>query len=211
MATRKRIKTLYQRAVEARGKGRWRESFVLLRGAAADPNDHLARYDLAEWYLEGCRAPDGSVILRRNPARAVRLLESAARAGASDAYLTLANCYSDGQGVRRSRARADYWYRRGVKAGDPRAAFNLAVERRLAGDWRGERRWLTRAAAMGDREALVVLAVRCLMKRGRWMPSARRTLANAVRSDIEEVLHLVRPLGLDCDAVLHLISRDVRE
>jgi hypothetical protein len=50
------------------------------------------------------------------------------------------------------------WYRRAARAGDPMAAWNLAMSYRLRGNRRRYLTWVRAAAALGDEEAGEVLA-----------------------------------------------------
>lgn len=199
---------LYGRAISARKRNRWHESFTLLRRAAARKEAHLARYDLAEWYLEGYKDRRGKVVLRRNLPVAVRLLRSAAEAGLTDAYLTLANCYASGIGVSRDFRSAARWYRAGARAGDADAAFNLSVEYRLAGNRRSELRWLRRASLIGSHDARVLLAIAEL--RGRTSAVSRkrahRTLNAAWRRDARDVLEILRSVGLSRQDVRAMLT-----
>jgi len=77
----------------------------------------------------------------------------AARLGNAEAQVNLANLYDDGVRYDDLFRRSRYWYKRAWRSGRPEGAYNLAVAFRLRGNSAQERRWLVRAAAMGDEDA----------------------------------------------------------
>src|SRR4051812_8855399 len=59
--------------------------------------------------------------------QAFRLMLAAAKLGDAGAQVNVANYFDHGQGVRRNRAKAFYWYRRAYRRGDTTAAHNIAI------------------------------------------------------------------------------------
>jgi hypothetical protein len=141
---------------EAKQSGATREYFRLLQQAAKAGNVR-ALSDLGEWLLEGCEDRAG-VVLRRSPRRAVGLLVRAADAKDTMALIALGNCLADGIGIPRDPLAAEKCFRVGARAGSAAAALNLAAVLRARRHYANERRWLKRAAALGDLLAPLLLA-----------------------------------------------------
>jgi TPR repeat protein len=148
---------LLERANQAIAARRLSVYVSLLKRAARLGNPE-AKENLAAWYLEGLRTQTGRVVLRRSPGRAVALLVEAAEEHNPLAQFSLAYCFDLGIGVRRNPLVAAVWYRKAANRGISYAAANLAVLCRQQGDFRGERRWLARAARLGDEHAQLELA-----------------------------------------------------
>ncbi len=88
---------------------------------------------------------------------AMRLYAMAASTGYTPAQVNLGNLLDD-KAVPRRPAEAIYWYKRAVKGGEPRAAWNLAMHHRRLGSRRWYVHWLTVAATMGEEDARSALA-----------------------------------------------------
>ncbi len=89
---------------------------------------------------------------------AFRLFLRGARAGDSSCQLNVGYLYDVGRGVRRSRERALYWYRKGARRREGAAASNIATLYRDEGRPRLAARWFEKAVAWGDFDALLGLA-----------------------------------------------------
>jgi hypothetical protein len=89
---------------------------------------------------------------------AFRLFHKAARAGHRASWLNVAYCFSVGLGVRRSRERALFWYRKAVKKGDGAAATSIGMVYRDEGRPRLAARWFRKAVLLGYTDALLDLA-----------------------------------------------------
>lgn len=155
---------------------RWDEYFARLRAAARRGNAD-AQEQLGAWYLEGFNEASGQVVLRRSPKRALSLLESAAAGGNTSALFALGCCFDLGDGVARDPARAEQYYRQAARRGESLAALNLAVLYREKGDLRAAERWLRRAEAFGEPDA--VLELGRMAMRNRW--TTRRSHAAVAR------------------------------
>jgi TPR repeat protein len=82
----------------------------------------------------------------------------AARQGDSRAQLSVGYLYDTGRGVSRSRAQAMVWYRRAARKGEPAAANNIGTLYRDEGQLRLAIRWFSKAAELGDQDALLEMA-----------------------------------------------------
>ncbi|PTL77132.1 tetratricopeptide repeat protein [Vitiosangium sp. GDMCC 1.1324] len=89
---------------------------------------------------------------------AFRLFHEAARAGHQASWLNVGYCFDVGRGVRRSRERALFWYRKAVSKGDGAAANNIGTMYRDEGRPRLAARWFQKAVSLGDTGALLHLA-----------------------------------------------------
>jgi TPR repeat protein len=89
---------------------------------------------------------------------AFRLFYKAARAGDRASWLNVGYCFDVGLGVRRSRQRALFWYRKAVSKGDGSAANNIGTMYRDEGRPRLAARWFLKAVSLGDTDALLNLA-----------------------------------------------------
>jgi len=87
---------------------------------------------------------------QRRYRQAFRLLLKAGRKGESAAFLNLGHAYDVGEGIRKSKRKALYWYARALDAGDTAAAHNIATVYRDRGDVVRAIRWLLRAVALGE-------------------------------------------------------------
>jgi TPR repeat protein len=89
---------------------------------------------------------------------AFRLFLEAARAGDRASWLNVGYCFHLGKGVRRSRQRALFWYRKAVSKGDGSAANNIGTMYRDEGRPRLAFRWFLKAVSLGDTDAFLNLA-----------------------------------------------------
>lgn len=183
----------------AQGRISLREYFTRLRLATRE-GDALAQEALGAWLLEGARSRSGKVLLRRNAKSAVEFLKQASAKGLATAQFRLACCYDTGEGVRRNLRRARQLYERAAAQGMSEAAVNIAVLCRQGNDRRGEKRWLSRAIAMGDIDAEVQLArlelaSRCdSIRRRRWRDRLRQ-IAKTSTPEGEDAAALLLDLG----------------
>jgi len=106
---------------------------------------------------------------------AFRALKRLAESGDQGAFHMLGYLYDLGEGTRRNRKRAMYWYLRSYGTGRAESANNIATIYRDAGRSRLEFEWYKRAAALGDGDACVEVAIRYLSGKG-----VRRSLSTAV-------------------------------
>jgi TPR repeat protein len=115
---------------------------------------------------------------------AFRALKYWAEQEDASAFHMLGFMYDVGQGTRRSRARAIYWYKRAYSCGESIAASNLATIHRDSGQPRLEFDWYKRAADLGDGDALVEVGIRYLSGKGvqRNVLKATKCFATALRS-----------------------------
>jgi len=95
-----------------------------------------------------------------------RILKRLGEGGDESAFHMLGYCYDVGEGTRRNRKLAMYWYTRGYRAGRAASASNLATVYRDMGRSKAEFTWYQRAAAMGDGDALLEVAIRYLSGKG---------------------------------------------
>lgn len=86
---------------------------------------------------------------------AFRLFQSAANLGHVCSQNCLGLCFDIGRGVRRSRAKAMYWYRKALRGGDDCAPTNIGTIYRDDGRPRLALRWFKKAVAMGNYDALL--------------------------------------------------------
>ena len=89
---------------------------------------------------------------------AFRLFHEAARAGHRASWLNVGYCFDVGRGVRRSRERALFWYRKAAKKGNGAAATGIGTVYRDEGRPRLAARWFLKAVSLGDTDALLDLA-----------------------------------------------------
>jgi TPR repeat protein len=89
---------------------------------------------------------------------AFRLFQEAARAGHQASWLNVGYCFDVGLGVRRSRERALFWYRKAAKAGDGAAANSIGTVYRDEGRPRLAARWFLKAVSLDEADALLDLA-----------------------------------------------------
>ena len=113
----------------------------------------VRRMELEMKFNEACAHLDAG----RNR-EAFRLLQEAAWAGHVASLLNLGYCFDVGRGVRRSRDRALFWYRKAVSKGDGAAANNIATIYRDEGRPRLAARWFQKAVSLGATDALLELA-----------------------------------------------------
>lgn len=97
---------------------------------------------------------------KANPRKYFRLLRTLLATGHADAGLmaTLANLYSDGQGVRRSRSQALRWTKRAWRSGLSIAALNFGIDEAKSSRTNSAVKWFRRAIALGDVDAPLHLA-----------------------------------------------------
>ena len=89
---------------------------------------------------------------------AFRLFHEAARAGHRASWLNLGYCFDAGRGVRRSRERALFWYRKAASKGDGSGANNIGTVYRDEGRPRLAARWFRKAVLLGATDSLLDLA-----------------------------------------------------
>jgi TPR repeat protein len=115
--------------------------------------DGVRRMDLEMKFNEACAHLDAG-----NHRAAFRLFQQAARAGHRASWLNLGYCFDGGRGVRRSRERALFWYRKAASKGDGSAANNIGTVYRDEGRPRLAARWFQKAVSLGATDALLNLA-----------------------------------------------------
>jgi TPR repeat protein len=93
---------------------------------------------------------------------AVQLLLKAAKAGNLSAQLNLGVHLATGKGVRPSREKALYWYKRAASRGYAAAASNVGCIYRDQRRARLALRWFEKAVALGDHDAMLEVAKLCL-------------------------------------------------
>jgi TPR repeat protein len=120
---------------------------------------------------------------RGDPKTAFRIIREWALAGDETAIQNLGYMYDRGEGTRRSRSQAMYWYRRSYRRGSSASASNIATIYRDEGKARLAFAWYKRAAVMGDGDAEVEVARRytsgdgVAKHRGRAMAALKRALS----------------------------------
>ena len=117
---------------------------------------------------------------RGQPRAAFRVLLRAARRGDAGAFVNLGFVYDTGTGVRPSKAKAMYWYRRAVKRGHSAGAHNIATIFRDRGATSRAKLWLRRAIALGDSGSNILLGQILLAERD---PQSALACFGAVGSD----------------------------
>src|SRR5262245_44904159 len=95
-----------------------------------------------------------------DPRTAFQIIHGWALAGDETAIQNLGYMYARGEGTRRNRAKAMYWYRLSYRLGSSASASNIATIYRDEGKSRLASAWYRRAAALGDGDAEVELAER---------------------------------------------------
>ncbi len=134
-------------------KRKYQRDLAALRKRAA-AGDVSAMDDLGLWLLDGLQDRQGRSVVRRNPAAALRLFQSAVdESGGKEGAFSLGYAYDNGLGTKPSRLLALYWYRRAARNGSSTAAFNIATVYRDFYDFRTMFRWWVRAAKMDDGDA----------------------------------------------------------
>jgi TPR repeat protein len=81
---------------------------------------------------------------------AFRLMLASVKLGNTGAQINVGNYYADGKGVRRSRSKALYWYKRAYRRGDSCAAHNIGILWRDEGKLQRALYWFFRAVSLGD-------------------------------------------------------------
>jgi TPR repeat protein len=112
---------------------------------------------------------------------AVQLLLRAARAGNLSAQLNLGSHLAEGKGVRQSREKALYWYKRAAGRGYAAAASNVGCIYRDERRTKLALRWFEKAVALGDDDAMLEVAKICLVATGD-VKRAKRLLAKVLSS-----------------------------
>jgi TPR repeat protein len=161
--------------------------------------------DLALTLSEGIQDRNGRSLVRRNPVRAVQLLRRAAEQGDVTGQGALGYAYDVGQGVRRDTRLALRWYRSASRQGSTVAMANIATVYRDQGKLALAHRWLLRAVAAGDGDAMVAAGYGLLhgIGVGRNIVKGRLLLRRAVRSRYisaygrEEALYLLAVSFID--------------
>jgi TPR repeat protein len=113
--------------------------------------------------------------------QAVPLLLRAAKAGNLSAQVNLGHHLYTGKGVRRSREKALYWYKRAARRGDAAAASNIGCIYRDEHRIKLALRWFEKAVALGLDDAMLEIAKLCLGPLGD-AKRARRMLARVLTS-----------------------------
>jgi TPR repeat protein len=90
--------------------------------------------------------------------RAFACLLRASQLGDSSSQVNLGNFYALGTGTRKDLEKAAYWYKRAYRSGDSTGAFNLAIDKRNAGNKRSAIIWFKKALDMRYGEAAAELA-----------------------------------------------------
>lgn len=136
------------------------------------------RGEAEECFRRACQLLD-----QGRPKQAFRLFHTAASLGHASSQLDLGVLYDEGRGVKPSKARAMYWYRRALKNGSPSAAHNIGTLYRDSGRDNLALRWFRRSLKNGDDDALLEIAKVHLKKpNGARIRSARKQLAMAAES-----------------------------
>lgn len=123
----------------------------------------------------GCLYRDGGP-----PRLAASWFRRAVELGRLDAQTSLGHCYDVGTGVRPSRQKALYWYRKAAVRGNCSAANNIGTVYRDAGRPRIALRWFQKAVALGDAHSLLNIA-KLFLGPLRDPEQARRALARLAR------------------------------
>ena len=116
--------------------------------------------------------------------QAFRAFLAAARRGEEGAFLTLGYAYDTGRGVRPSKRKAVYWYRRALAAGDSAGAHNIGTVFRDRGNHVAAARWFSRAIALGNTGSNLELGQ--LLLNGVGQPFEALAAFRAVGSDESE-------------------------
>lgn len=111
---------------------------------------------------------------------AFRLMLAAAEAGATPAFRIVAQFYDDGEGVRRNKRAALYWYRLAYYDGDGAAANNIGCIWRDRDNFTRALFWFQRAVELGDADANLNIA-KIYLRKGR-LDEAARYLEKTSRS-----------------------------
>jgi len=93
-----------------------------------------------------------------NLQEAFKVFLRASRLGNPQAQVNLANMYDSGDGVEQDREVAAHWYKLAIRKKVPEAAYNLAVSYQQQGKTKWSKYWFSRAAEMGDEDAMAELA-----------------------------------------------------
>lgn len=112
---------------------------------------------------------------------AVHLLLRAASAGNLSAQLNLGFHLATGRGIRQSKEKALYWYKRAAGRGYAAAASNVGCIYRDERRAKLALRWFEKAVALGDDDAMLEVAKLCLRVMGD-AQRARRLLAKILSS-----------------------------
>jgi TPR repeat protein len=113
---------------------------------------------------------------------AFRQLKRLAEANDEAAYFMLGYLYDSGEGTRRSKKKAMFWYLKSFSLGNSSAATNIATIYRDARDPVREFEWYCRAAELGDGDADLEVAIRLLSGKG-------------VRSNVKLAIMHLRSVG----------------
>lgn len=121
---------------------------------AAEEGSPLAMTAWGELLLAGA-------LVHKDVAQSARWFQRAAEGGDVSGMSFLAQAYDRGWGVPADPAKALVWWGRAAEGGDPKSMTHVAAALLKKGPSRDERaaeRWLRRAIAAGDSEALLVFA-----------------------------------------------------
>ena len=141
---------------------------------------------------------------RGKPKAAFRIIREWALAGDETAIQNLGYMFDRGEGTKRDRNQAMYWYRRSYRRGSSTSASNIATVYRDEGRPHLAFTWYKRAAAMGDGDAEVEVAKRYLngegvaRHHGRALAALRRAVATpfitpAMREEAAQLLRQLDP------------------
>jgi uncharacterized protein len=89
---------------------------------------------------------------------AFRLCLAGAKAGNLSCQLNVGNLYDDGNGTKRNRVAALYWYKRAYRRGDLCAANNIGIMWRNEGKTKRALSWFRTAVRLGDEDANLEIA-----------------------------------------------------
>lgn len=166
-------------------------------GSQRKAGSPLARKERAptdEWFKAADALWD-----RHRPKEAFRLFLKAAKAGDGGSQLNVGFCYDVGRGVRKSRSRAMYWYRRALRRGETVAAVNIGIIYRDEGRPRLAVRWLEKAVRFGHDDAMLDLAKLYLgplddLTKAKWLLTKVASSKNVCVDAEEQAQKLLRRL-----------------
>lgn len=139
----------------------WTPGHIRNLREAARKDDANALVTLGEFYSDGLRHPDGTVLVRRNLREATRCFERATHLGDAAGMCSLAGHLTHAGARARASdiVRAEALYRASFRKGYSTAAYNLACTYQNLGRHRDAVRWYQRAHDAGDPSALFQLAL----------------------------------------------------
>ena len=114
---------------------------------------HYSQMELDRMFTEASNLHD-----RGQLSAAFKRFLEAAKAGDLGAQFMLGNLYSDGDGVKKDRDAALYWYRKAYRRGFGPAASNIGVLYRDEGKLNRALTWFENAITLGDADANLEIA-----------------------------------------------------